>query len=86
MKTTVGRVRKLIREDLFDLTGKNSQKKVGGGSDRWGKVSANINMLKKTLELIEHAVMDDDEAKVAKLLDRVKQFTKSAEQSMYGTN
>ena len=85
MKTTVGRIRKLIREDLFDYTGKGSTKPVAS-SDRWGKVKSNVNMLKKTLELLDHAILDDDEAKVAKLLDRVKQFTRGAEQSMYGTN
>jgi hypothetical protein len=88
MKTTIGRIKKLINEDLFDYTGKNSEKKVGGGTGdaRMRKIGANVNMLKTTVEKLEHAVMDGNEELVSQLLNRVKQFTKAAEQAMYGQN
>jgi|SRR5579863_736998 len=79
--------RETLNEDLFDYTGKNTEKKVGGGgAQKWQKVGANVNMLKKSIENLENAMRDDDEHAVAKMLERVKQFTKAAEQSLYGMN
>ncbi len=87
MKTTVRRIRKLIKEDLFDYTGKNTQKKVAQpGADKWKKVSANVNMVKASLEKLENAIRDDDEHAVSQFLERIKQFAKAAEQSLYGMN
>jgi hypothetical protein len=86
MKTTVGKLRKLIQEDMFNYTGKDAKSVAPGNEGKWKKVRANVNMLKATVEKLEHAMLDDDEHLVSQLLDRAKQFTKLAEKSLYGLN
>ena len=86
MKTTVGRIRKLINEDLYDYTGKSSEKKIGGAEVGMQKVSKAVSMLKATVEHLENAVRDGDEHTVSQYLNRVKQFAKAAEAAMYGQN
>lgn len=85
MKTTVRRLKNLIQEDMFNYTG-GAKPVAHGDQGKWKKVSSNVNMLKATCEKLEHAILDDDEHLVSQLLDRVKQFTKAAEQSLYGMN
>jgi hypothetical protein len=75
-----------LDEDLFDYASKGSHKPVVSSGDKWKKAMASVNMLKATAEKLEHAALDDDEQGFAKLLDRVKQFTKAAESSLYGAN
>lgn len=86
MKTTIGKIRALINEDLYDYTGKGSERKVGGGDPRMRKVGASVNMLKATVEKLSHAIMDNDEEQVVQLLARIKQFTKAAESAVYAQN
>ena len=86
MRTTVGKIKELIQEDLFDYTGKRSEKPVGGQNAGLQKVGKAVGMLKTTVEKLENAVRDGDEHVVSQYIERVKQFTKAAEAALYGQN